>query len=92
MEQPSNTDFVGYERIAREAIDEATNGASMWGVANSAHEAFAVLNEEFDELKVHVWTKQKNRDLAAMRREAMQVAAMALRFAAEVCDERRGRR
>ena len=60
---------------------------------NSAHEGFGVIYEEFIvELGAHVWTKQKNRDLAAMRKEAIQVAAMAIRFAAEVCTEERGRR
>jgi len=63
-----------------------------WPPFNSAHEGFAVLKEEVDELWAHVKTNQTKRDLAAMRKEAIQVAAMALRFAAEVCTEQRGRK
>ena len=63
-----------------------------WPPFNSAHEGFAVLLEEVDELKAHVWTKQKERNLEEMRKEAIQVAAMALRFACEVCDEDTGRK
>lgn len=59
---------------------------------NSAHEGYAVLLEELDELWEHVKTKQKNRDLHAMKREAIQIAAMAMRFAVECCTEERGRR
>lgn len=75
-----------------EVADEAQMGREKWGEFNSAHEGFAVLLEEVDELKAHVWTNQKKRDLQAMRKEALQVAAMATRFAMEVCDEERGRR
>lgn len=82
-------------RLRCAAIDadaEARSAAAKWPPFNSAHEGFAILLEEVDELKAHVWTKQKNRDIAAMRREAIQVAAMALRFATDVCNEDVGRR
>lgn len=66
--------------------------ASIWSAMNSAHEGYGVLLEEVDELWDCVKTKQKNRDLVKMRQEAIQVAAMALRFALDVCNEKRGRR
>ncbi len=72
--------------------DEFRSAVSKWPAFNSAHEGFAVLAEEVDELWDHVKTNQKKRDLPAMRKEALQVAAMALRFALEVCDEERGRK
>lgn len=59
---------------------------------NSAHEGFAVLKEEVDELWDHVKKNQKKRDLAKMKKEAIQVASMAIRFASEVCDEETGRK
>lgn len=63
-----------------------------WPPFNSAHEGIAVLMEEVDELKAHVWTNQSKRNITAMRIEALQVSAMALRFAIEVCDETTGRK
>lgn len=51
---------------------------------NSAHEGFAVLLEEVDEL----WDEVKSRepDDARMRREAIQIAAVAIRFVEDVLD------
>lgn len=77
--------------IAAAAMKEADEAATKWGPFNSAHEGFAILHEEFDELKAHVWTNQNKRDLAAMRKEAIQVAAMAIRFVHDICNEERGR-
>ncbi len=65
---------------------EHLGACSKFESFHSAHEGFAVLLEEVDELKAHVWTKQGERNVARMRHEAIQVAAMALRFALDVCD------
>lgn len=71
---------------------EIKKAKASWPPFNSAHEGFAVLKEEVDELWEYVKTKQPNRDLDKMRSEAIQVAAMAIRFASEVCGEETGRK
>jgi NTP pyrophosphatase (non-canonical NTP hydrolase) len=70
---------------------EVRSAEAQWPAFNSAHEGFAVLKEEVDELWDHVKVNQKRRDLAGMRKEAMQVAAMAVRFVRDICDGERGR-
>jgi NTP pyrophosphatase (non-canonical NTP hydrolase) len=71
---------------------ELWNAQFHWPAFNSAHEGFAVLKEEVDELWDEVKVNQKRRDLTKMRIEAIQVAAMAVRFALEVCGEESGRK
>lgn len=73
-------------------VAEVQQARDNWPPFNSAHEGYAVLAEEVDELWDHIKTNQKRRDLPAMRKEAMQVAAMALRFMGECCDETTGRK
>lgn len=81
-----------YSLAAHDALKELSQAVGVWPAFNSAHEGFAVLSEEYDELKEHVWTNQKRRDLAKMRAEAIQVAAMAIRFAVECTTEETGRK
>lgn len=50
----------------------------------SAHEAYAVALEEFDELWSAIKKKECNYNLAAMRNEAKQVAAMMIRLMVEL--------
>ena len=71
---------------------EVETAVVNWPQFNSAHEGYGVLKEEVDELWDCVKVKQKNRDLLKMKLEAIQVAAMAIRFAVEVCDEINGRK
>lgn len=79
-------------QLIGEVRNELARAVISWPPFNSAHEGYAVLAEELDELWDHVKTNQKRRNLGAMRKEATQVAAMALRFALEVCDEETGRK
>lgn len=77
----------------KDVSEEIGRAKALWpSEFHNAHEGYAVMLEEVDELWDHVKTNQTRRDLPAMRKEAIQVAAMAIRFATEVCDEHNGRR
>jgi len=52
---------------------------------NSAHEGYAVILEEMDELWDEVMKKRVARSKSVMREEAIQIAAMAVRFMVDVC-------
>jgi hypothetical protein len=54
---------------------------------NSAHEGLAVILEEFEELKAEVFKKKADRSYPAMKAEAIQVAAMSLRFILDVVEK-----
>jgi hypothetical protein len=91
----NGTGFVerdAYGVAAMEALDEVRRARGMFGPMASMHEGYAVILEELDEVKEIVWLKQKNRNLADARKEVLQVAAMCIAFAAELCTEERGRR
>jgi hypothetical protein len=66
-------------------IAEYQQATQAHGEFHSAHEGYAVLLEEVNELWEQV--KRRDRDREAMRREAVQVGAMALRFLVDVCGE-----
>lgn len=53
---------------------------------NSPHEGYAVIKEELDELWDDVRKKNRGRSTAA-RSEAIQVAAMAVRYVVDLCNE-----
>lgn len=56
-----------------------------YGPFASCHEGVGVLWEEFDELKAEVWKKKMDRRKDLMYQEAVQVAAVAVRFASDLC-------
>lgn len=84
-------DFFGDYPVERSVFDEvrdelARARAKFPRPQASAHEGFAVLDEERDELWDEVKANHPERK-ARMRAEAIQVAAMAIRFVEDVCDE-----
>lgn len=64
----------------REIMLEYRRATELHGPFQTQHEGFAVILEELDELKAEVWKKPADRDPILLRKEACQVAAMALRF------------
>lgn len=66
-------------------IREYGRACEMNGPFHSAHEGYAVILEELDELWEQVRLRDRDRDLDCMCREAVQIAAMALRFLVDVC-------
>ena len=73
MSDPLTSERVCEQLIQRDALSlaglELTKARQSWPRFNSAHEGYAVIAEELDELWAHVKTNQKRRDLRAMRTE-----------------------
>lgn len=69
---------------AEEAVDIARKAASSWPAYNSAHEALGKLDEEYAEFRRIVHQREGERDASELRKEALDVACVALRTAA-VC-------
>jgi hypothetical protein len=68
-------------------LNELNHALSDFPAFNSAHEGYAILLEEIDELWEEVKKKPHLRDKAKMEAEAIQVAAMAMRFIMEVTND-----
>lgn len=78
-------DFQAAGRISDEIQNEFARATKKHGAFNSAHEGFAVLKEEVDELWDEVKKNGSVRDYAKLRAEAVQIGAMAMRFIYDVC-------
>ena len=72
-------------KVTDEVEAELKRACAAFPKFASAHEGYAVLLEEVDELWELVKVKQSKHDHAKMRAEAMQIAAMAIRFIVDVC-------
>ena len=73
--------------LAEELDAELGKARKGYAPLNSAHEGYAVLLEEVDELWDEVKKNRGERDPERMRREAIQVAAMAIRFIQDVIEK-----
>ena len=68
-----------------EVSTEFESASGAFPPFTSAHEGYAILKEEVDELWDEVKKKPSLRSNMALEKEAIQVAAMALRFLVDVC-------
>jgi hypothetical protein len=75
-------------RVIDDVVYEFVKSLRSHGSINSRHEGWAVMKEEMDELWDEV--KKRNCSNVDMRKEAVQVAAMAVRFILDVCDGWKG--
>lgn len=66
-----------------EISEELDRARKKFPAFNSAHEGYAVILEELDELWIEIRTKSGTKE--SRRKEAIQVAAMAARFIEDVC-------
>lgn len=64
------------ELVVNAVLEELRTASERFAPFNSAHEGYAVLLEEVDEL----WQEVKHGTTRRQYEEAVQVAAMALRF------------
>lgn len=69
-----SVDYILLE-VRRELLTAMKQNAPL----NSSHEAYAVIREELDEFWDEVKKKRSERDPELMKKELIQVAAMAIR-------------
>lgn len=67
--------------------DEVYRAINKHTPMNSHHEGYAVLLEEVDELWDEVKKQTANRDESNLQTEAIQIAAMAIRFVLDTTGE-----
>ena len=70
-------------QIATEIADEVARAEAKHAPMNSPHEGWSVIFEELEELREHV--RGDTGRSAEARKEAIQVAAMGLRYALNLC-------
>ena len=68
-------------------IEEYSKAAEKFPKFKSPHEGYAIIKEELDELWDEVKKQHDLRTNKQMYKEAKQVAAMALRFMIDLCEE-----
>lgn len=77
--------YVDVDLVLEAVRAEVMAARAKFGPFVNAHEGYAVLLEEVDELWEEVKKNQKARDPGLLEKEARQVAAMAVRFLTDVC-------
>ena len=72
------------EKAVRLVLEEYERAIAKFKPHASPLEGYAVLEEEFEELKAEVFKSPKKRDAARVRGELVQVAAMGVRYVTDI--------
>lgn len=74
-----------YQETVKEVLTETLRAKTLFPIDfHNHHEGYAVILEELDELWDEIKRNQRNYDLVNQRKEAIQCAAMCVRFATEL--------
>jgi len=73
------------EDLLLEIKKEYQDAEQKFNSFNSCHEGYAIIKEELDELWEEIKKKRELRNKDNLKKEAIQVAAMALRFCYDCC-------
>jgi hypothetical protein len=79
-------------RVQKLVKDEYDKAVLLNKRFNSPHEGLAVIEDQFEDLKKEVFLPYSERDLARMRKQAVQIAAMAIRFIMDCTMKRKDNR
>jgi hypothetical protein len=75
------------DKAFQQVKDELLQAQQNYPTFNTAHEGYAILLEEVEELWEEIKHRPRTRSISRMRAEAIQIAAMAIRFMVDVCKE-----
>ena len=75
---------MNLQDVLYEVEAEMARAIAKFPPFHSAHEGYAIILEELEELKTEVFKKKSERDRIRMKKEAIQVAAMAIRFVVDL--------
>ncbi|MBP7625134.1 MAG: hypothetical protein KA763_14290 [Xanthomonadales bacterium] len=78
-------DHEAIDGVIADVRSELLRAMNEFDAFNSNHEGYGVIREEFDELWDEIKKCNPHECSPAMRREAIQFAAMALRFLCDRC-------
>jgi hypothetical protein len=73
------------QEVLNKIAAEHTRAEKLFNPMVNPHEGYAVIKEELDELWDEVKKKPGMRCKASLKKEAIQVGAMALRFILDLC-------
>ncbi len=77
----SSTEISPFATVLQAVDAEYRRAVALHGSFNSTHEGYAIIKEEVDELWDGI---KKNDDKKLLREEAIQIAAMAMRFCIDI--------